>query len=941
MIRLQDIRLHTKLTGLLLLTGLIPVLILWWLRDHQADETRLQQATVRLESARQVALGEIKRHITERRADMEILAQIASENHRQAKLSLEALRDLKKERVETFLTNQINDLVLLAANPDFVKRIAAIDWLFRQAGRKSDDKHWRETVEGFVPWLHGRQAGLGVEDLYFISPLGDVVYTLNHRQELGQNLQSKPLKDSPLATAHRQAMETNVIQDFLPYAPADNAPSAFFGTPVKKEGTVIGSLIVRISRPVLSQLLHAGVDPTQQGELYLIAGDGLRTEPTASHGSETPPGAAIKTALEGKNGSGMIFPPGQAPRLAAWAPIGIKGLRWAIVVEKDASRIFAPPPGEKRNWLHKFSETAGYYDLFLVHPDGNVFFTAARQADLATNLISGKYAGTNLGQLIQKVLKTRQAGLSDLVPYPPSDNQPAFFMAHPVLDHDQVVLVAALQLAPDAITALLHPVSQATPYRIFLVGPDEKLRSDAFTDAANPATATAFIGGPATAVVSPKGIQSALAGETGTQVTQRSDGKRVLSSYAPLPLDGFLWGVIAEIDMEELSPTVPPWPMIAGLLGGVALLTLLGSLLIRNDLVKPLQATAQILNRMASGHFPRSEPSRRQDELGGLNRSLTTLSSEVTQAGQRIQQAAEPMSVRIRRLASFAMVISRESSAGADTLAEARAAIAESSRLYAEETRRLANEQSRLISEQTHLMQNAQRLTGLTAEAIAESRQVIDDSTAAWRQMQEQIRRLQESTLEMVQLAQTNGKPIEDGGKTGKHPGKHAHVKEGMTVATQLARTAQEMQDALEASTRLISERQQATEHATASLDAMLPAIPMLTPPEVQPLMVLEHTPNRAIASLEKLDVLLKKNVATSREIILAAKGVFDITTGSLKQATSYFVPDSALPEPLASQEMVSNTLLNEPEAPHTRLAMDPPHAVSPPREGSDTSPSS
>ncbi|MBF0213261.1 MAG: methyl-accepting chemotaxis protein [Magnetococcales bacterium] len=925
MIRLQDIRLRPKLTGLFLLGGLIPVVLFWWLQAHQTDRTGHLQASARLESARQVALSEIKRHIAERRADMEILAQIAAEQHQQARASLESLRDLKKERVETFLANPLNDMVQLAANPDFVKRVAAIDWLFRQGGRKAEDKQWRETVEGFIPPLHGRQSGPGTEELFFISPLGDVVYGLNKPAELGQNLHQKPLKESPLASFHRQAMERPLIQEFPAGGSAENTPFVYFGAPVKKDGATIGTVITRLSRSQLTQLLRAGVDPASHGELYLAGADGLRTELPASRTPATLPGSVIKSGVEGKSGSRLISLPNQPPTLVAWAPIQIQEIRWTIVVEKEAARIFAPQRGQTRNWLQKFSETAGYYDLFLIHPDGNVFHTAARQADFATNLLTGRFATTNLGQLIQKVLKSKQPGMSDLLPYPPSDNQPAFFMAQPVLDNGQVVLVAALQLAPDAITSMLHQLSQSNPYRIFLVGPDEGLRSDAFTDPANPSTATAFIGGPATATVAPVAIRNALAGESGTEETTRTDGKRVLSSYAPLPMDGFSWAVIAELDLEESTPDNTRL-LLLGVLLCVALLTLFAARILNRDLLKPLSDTAFTLNRMASGHFTPHETITRRDEIGTLARSVVTVSEEVAQAGQRIHQAADPMALRIRRLASLAMVISRESSAGSETLAEARKTIEESARLFAEESNRLLQEQSRLVAEQTLRLHDTERMAGLTAQAITEGKQVVNDSVALWQHLLGRLQRFQESTQELAQSASTPPKSSDEGGKGSKHHGKHGHHgKESAGQPPEMSRLTQEMQAELDELTRLVQDRLSASEGTLTTLDTLLPAIPMPQRPEANPLVTLEHTPDRTLMALDKLDDLLKKNVATAREIILAAKAVFDITTGPLKQATSYFATqDAALPDSLSNRPAVGVPEMERREQPPSQLSTHP-----------------
>ncbi|MEO5345229.1 MAG: methyl-accepting chemotaxis protein [Magnetococcus sp. YQC-9] len=941
MIRLQDIRLRTKLTGLLLLCGLIPLFILGWLRDHQSEQSRLTQTTTRLESVRGLASAEIKRHLAERRADLEILTQLASEQHHQARASLEALRDFKKERIETFFANQLQDLIQLAANPDFVKRVAAIDWLFRQGGRKSDDKHWRETVDGFIPWLHGRQAGFGVEDLYFISPLGDVVYTLNHRAELGGNVLQKPLKDGPLALAHRQALDASHIQEFQPYPQPENDRSAFIGVPVKKDGALIGSLLVRLSRGVLSQLLTSSGAPNTGEQLLLIDGEGAVTESGNVTGKPPSWTHAIQQAIQTgkKNGSTLIASgPAHPAVVVTWTPVKVKGMNWTIVAAKETGRIFTPQANEKRHWLQKFSESAGYFDLFLIHPDGEVFFSAARQADFGTNLLTGKFAGTNLGNLIQKVAKSGQAGLSDLLPYPPSDNQPAFFVAQPVNDSGQLLLITALQLAPDAITTLLHPLVQSTPYRLFLVGPDQKLRSDAFTDPANPTTATAFIGSPAAAVAAPEALKNGLAGESATLDTRRQDGKRVLSSYAPLVMDGFNWVLIAEAEWDEIITDSNNLPLLAAGILLILLLTLLGYRYLQRELFTPIEETAFTLNRMASGHFSTfGEGASRQDEFGAMNRSLATLSREVTQAGQRIHQATDPLSIRIRRLASQAMLISRESAVGSENLAEVRAAILESSRQVADETGRLITAQNRLVEEQLALLDRSEQSALLTQRAVAEGKQWIHEDTQALQQLQERTHRLREVVLELLKRSNAVRPNGEDSGKHGKH-GRHG--KEEPHTAEMLNRLAREMQNELVEIHRQIVDRLDAARISAATLDGMLPSVPMPQPTELTPLVALDHNPDRILSALDNLDELLKKNIGTSREIILAAKAVFDITTGPLKQATSYFAPaEPVLPDHPPAKEPLATERSRDPMGTTSRLTLDAVSASNT-HDGSGSSPS-
>src|SRR6056297_1584280 len=47
---------------------------------------------------------------------------------------------------------------------------------------------------------------------------------------------------------------------------------------------------------------------------------------------------------------------------------------------------------EYDGFFEKYVEDYGYYDLFLINPEGDIIYTVAEEADLGTNLINGKFS---------------------------------------------------------------------------------------------------------------------------------------------------------------------------------------------------------------------------------------------------------------------------------------------------------------------------------------------------------------------------------------------------------------------------------------------------------------------------------------------------------------------------------------------------------------------
>ena len=54
--------------------------------------------------------------------------------------------------------------------------------------------------------------------------------------------------------------------------------------------------------------------------------------------------------------------------------------------------------------LSKLNKELQFYDIFIISPSGDVVYTAAREADYQTNLISGPYSQSGLASLFKRAL---------------------------------------------------------------------------------------------------------------------------------------------------------------------------------------------------------------------------------------------------------------------------------------------------------------------------------------------------------------------------------------------------------------------------------------------------------------------------------------------------------------------------------------------------------
>lgn len=99
---------------------------------------------------------------------------------------------------------------------------------------------------------------------------------------------------------------------------------------------------------------------------------------------------SVRWALAGEDRSDVILDNNNNPVLSVAAPFKILDLTWAIVAEIDVSEAFSPVDDKGGEFYKKYVKAYGYFDLFLINPDGYCFYTAAREADYQTNLKNGK-----------------------------------------------------------------------------------------------------------------------------------------------------------------------------------------------------------------------------------------------------------------------------------------------------------------------------------------------------------------------------------------------------------------------------------------------------------------------------------------------------------------------------------------------------------------------
>ncbi|PLX49172.1 MAG: methyl-accepting chemotaxis protein [Desulfobulbaceae bacterium] len=251
--------------------------------------------------------------------------------------------------------------------------------------------------------------------------------------------------------------------------------------------------------------------------------------------------------------------------------------------------------------LDNYKETYGYYDLFLIDAQGHCFYSAAKEADYQTNLLTGPYRNSNLGQLVRRVMESRSFEMADFAPYAPSNDEPAAFVAHPLIKNGSVQMVVALQIPLTAVNSIMQErTGMGKTGETYLVGPDNLMRSDSFLDPENHSVAASFAD-PSRGKVETEAVRAALAGRSGEEIIIDYNGNPVLSAYTPVTLNGLTWALLAEIDEQEVrSESVAARNLMHRVLiiGTIAIMAMLACILFNFFIIRGM---VLLLSRISNG----------------------------------------------------------------------------------------------------------------------------------------------------------------------------------------------------------------------------------------------------------------------------------------------------------------------------------------------------
>ncbi|NJS35594.1 MAG: HAMP domain-containing protein [Brachymonas sp.] len=321
-------------------------------------------------------------------------------------------------------------------------------------------------------------------------------------------------------------------------------------------------------------------------------------------------------------------------------------------------------PGFERT--QKLSE---FYDIFLIDTESDsVVYSVFKELDYGTSLSSGLVSKSKLAEAYQRVKQAANRDtvyLSDFATYLPSYDDQAAFAATPIFDGDRQIGVLAVQFPIDKITAALNSgkawekIGLGKTGDMFLVGPDKLMRTDARYVIEDKAAFATLLGGKLSAAardtmlkksssiglvsIDSDATRPALAGQEGFVAFDDYRGIPSYGAYAPLPLQGLNWAIVAKIDQKEADEPVDrlsSQSILRALLVGLGVLVLAGiaaSVFVRRFL-QPIQKLSDTVQKVASGETAARSELAEQDEIGQLGRAFDGLLDDRIAALEKLRR---------------------------------------------------------------------------------------------------------------------------------------------------------------------------------------------------------------------------------------------------------------------------------------------------------------
>lgn len=271
--------------------------------------------------------------------------------------------------------------------------------------------------------------------------------------------------------------------------------------------------------------------------------------------------------------------------------------------------------------LKSMAAINGFEDIFLIDmTEGDVIYSAQKGIDFGTNVYTGAFQDSALGQMADKVRLNSDLEVSDISLYAPAQSEASAFIAAPIYDENIPIGILALRLKAEHVSALsAFGLKERGDRDVYIAGSDYLMRSNApFAQSNLNAYVRLFKDEGGSDEIAKKmkrtrstilaqsietaAVTEALSGETGTVLTQNYLGTSVISAYAPLTIGENDWVILAERDAKSIAAPFSHFAARIGIAAAIlAPFLMLLALWFATRLMRPARVMMDTARAISSG----------------------------------------------------------------------------------------------------------------------------------------------------------------------------------------------------------------------------------------------------------------------------------------------------------------------------------------------------
>ncbi|HEY8034857.1 MAG TPA: ATP-binding protein [Methylobacter sp.] len=301
-----------------------------------------------------------------------------------------------------------------------------------------------------------------------------------------------------------------------------------------------------------------------------------------------------------------------------------------VGVDSDAYRQAAV---RAEKLLAELAAGYDYYDMLFINLSGEIIFSLKKEADLSTNLRTGPYRDTGLGQGFQQSMALLSTEFSVFDNYAPSGNRAAAFITTPLLSNGLPIGVLAAQINLE----ILQPVIED---RTGLGETGEAILAQQTQNTVTYTSHLRRLAAPLNQIPIEQAampMQHALHGERGQDLSVDYSGHDVVAAWRYLP--SLRWGMVVKIDAEEaLAPLLRLRLHTLLVLGILVLIAGAAAFFLGFSIINPLHHFINVINEITLGDLTQRVALSRQDELGQLAVAFNRMADEVQNGRDTLEQ---------------------------------------------------------------------------------------------------------------------------------------------------------------------------------------------------------------------------------------------------------------------------------------------------------------